>query len=113
MKRCGELVKAPPPMTVFVTWDGRPETANATSNATALDYQPSFVFHNRIRIRINSYTVPAYNIYGYAGTALPLRWSGRLIIHVSAHNCQQLEGLAPLRQLSRVPQTLYCLLRTQ
>jgi hypothetical protein len=29
--------------------DGRPETANATSNATALDYQPSFVFHNHVR----------------------------------------------------------------
>ncbi|KAL3479396.1 hypothetical protein BJX99DRAFT_268342 [Aspergillus californicus] len=31
--------------------DRQPETANATSNATALDYQPSFVFHNNVRGR--------------------------------------------------------------
>jgi hypothetical protein len=67
----------------------------------------------RIRIRINSNSVPAYNIYGYAGTALPLRMVGAVDSTPIHHNCQHLEGLAPLRQLSRVPQTLYCLLRTQ
>ncbi|KAL4993141.1 hypothetical protein BDV10DRAFT_199966 [Aspergillus recurvatus] len=29
--------------------DRQSETANATSNATALDYQPGFVFHNNVR----------------------------------------------------------------
>ncbi|KAL4780139.1 hypothetical protein BJX76DRAFT_60941 [Aspergillus varians] len=31
--------------------DRQPETGNARSNATALDYRPGFVFHNNVRGR--------------------------------------------------------------